>query len=221
MMRHGGNRRAFTLTEMMVTVALFSLFSTAVVATLSATLNFWRGSNNRITAEQNVRLAMQYMSLELRQAVVNPNITTGWQSISSSSSPSSSVPLSVPTGILLPNEGNTSSSQLIFQEANTSFYDPTSSTFNADDPRNYQRVRYYCTDGTTKNEFHREVITYTSTGAVSTTTDLVVVTASPPPKGMLSLSCQRIGDNYIRLTVSTMEGECVFTLVNAVVALGE
>lgn len=201
-------RRGFTLTEMIVTTALFSLFSTAVVATMSSTLHFWRSSNDRMSAEQNVRQAMQFITLEARQAVVNPHPGSGWQSITPQ--------LSRPTGVLVPNENTPTATSLTFQEANPAFYDPTLTSFNDTDPRNYQRVRFYVVN----NALHREVVTYTSTGTAASTTDLTVVAATPP-KGLLSLSTQLVGDSYVSIVVSTLEGECQFSLSTSVVALGE
>jgi prepilin-type N-terminal cleavage/methylation domain-containing protein len=201
-------RRGFTLTELIVTIGLLSLFSTAVVATLAATLNFWRSSNSRVTAEQNVRMAMQFITLEVRQSIAVPDPITGWQSIQPA--------LTVPTGVLMPNPNVRTSAQLIFQEMNPTVYDPTAASFDETDSLNYQRVRFYITN----NELHREVITYGVGGTSATTNDLAVVSATKPG-GILTMTTELTGDNFVTITVSTLEGECAFSLTTSVIALGQ
>lgn len=212
--------RGFTLAEMIITLALFSLFSTTVVATLSATLNFWNQQNARILAQQNVRICMQLIVTEMRQSVRDGDPITGYASLG----------LTTPTTVLSPNVNQqsvsctsstlggtaTSTSPLVFTEANQTNYQPTSASFNASSSNNFQQVLFYVNNSTA---MHRVVTTYTSTGAVATTTDMIVATASAP--GLLALSAQYYNANAVTVTVTAVESEINYSLTTTVMSLAQ
>jgi Tfp pilus assembly protein PilV len=241
----------FTLAETIITLLLFSIFSTAVVATISATLNFWTLSNSRILAMQNVRISMQFITNEFRQSTMDSDAYSGWASIG----------LTRPTPLLFPNNGNvinntttiqcttstvptsytgsTGACPLVFTEPNEANYVPTGAGFNSSESFCYQRVLFYvkpnnqASNPTNANadELHRIITTYTGAGsntAVNTVTDSVVATASlsPDPKasGHISLTCSNYtttNSNALTVTVAAVEGVNVFTLSTTVASLGQ
>lgn len=235
-------RRAFTLTEMIITVFLFSLFSTTIVATLSATLHFWTESNSRILAEQNVRLSIQCLTQEVRQALVDADGVTGYNS--------SNYNLSYPCAIINPNRTNTSTTAtttaatisvpftlsatapIAFTEANQSNYTPATSGWSPLVSSDFQLVCYYVstynwTSQGTAQTLHRSVTTYTNAGT-GTTTDLVVASASSgtpgDPGGQISMSAQYPGaylDNAVTVTISAIEGTCNYSITTTTAAMGQ
>jgi len=110
-------RSAFTLVEVIVTLLVFSIFSIALVATLSLVLKWWFKIKDPALAEQNARVAAHTIANDFRQAVPNPL------------DPNSPIQAAGP-GVLsfyTPIPGN---------------YDPSAAGFSSAQASNYQLVTY-------------------------------------------------------------------------------
>lgn len=176
---------------------IFSIFSMTAVAGLTLALQYWRQSNHRMLAEQNARVAMETVTSELRQAIVDPDPAgSGYLSIT---------PAVSPTGVLTPNANSPSAATLVFTEPSSS-YDATVSGFSDSNAANYQRVNYYIQTHT----LHRQVITYANGGAVASVNDSVIVGASP--SGTLSMSTLWQASNTVRIQITAQEERYSFTL---------
>ena len=198
------SRRGMTLAEITVMLVIFSIFSTAAVTTLSLCLRYWNNTQQRLLAEQNVRVALQTMVADLRQGCPCAVPTVGYLTIGSTVSP---------TAVLAPNEDSTTDTALTFTEPNTANYDPQVSGFLTN-ASFYQRVRYYVAS----NVLHREKITYTTTGSSLSTSDIVVVSASST--GTLSLSTQYLSSNRFKVIVFAREGTVSSTQTANVTVVG-
>jgi type II secretory pathway pseudopilin PulG len=189
--------RAFSLSEIVVVVALFGLFSTTALAGLNLTLGYWRTISSRVDAVSSCRLVVGTIANELRQGIPNPapaSTSTGYRQIS---------PPVDPTAVLRPNASSPIANELVFTEPDPTRYDPLNSSFDPEDPSYYRTVRYYVTGGTVR----REVKTWTSSGSVANTVDGVLanmdsaelrVTWRAPDLFDLEFSCTR-GKDAARL----------------------
>jgi type II secretory pathway component PulJ len=196
-------RRGFTLAETVVMLVIFSLFSTTALATLTLALRYWSQSNQRTLAEQNVRVSLQTITSELRQAIIDPdpgatNQATGYLSIS---------PAVQATAYLMPNPNVTSSSEtLTFNEPNEGNFDPSQSGFDSTNPSNYLKVTYTIQN----NALHRQQISYTTTGTVAAITDDIVASASA--SGALTFTARYASASSLSLTLSAQEGSSNFII---------
>ncbi|MHB2019003.1 MAG: prepilin-type N-terminal cleavage/methylation domain-containing protein, partial [Candidatus Xenobia bacterium] len=115
-----GPRQGFTLIEVLVTIGVFALFSTALVAALTLCLRYWFKVKDPTFAEQNARQAVNTMVAEFREACINPNVST-------------SSPYQLPTA--------TVTNELQFWEPAPG-YDATANGFNTTNNANYELVDY-------------------------------------------------------------------------------
>lgn len=181
-------RRGFTLAEFTVAFTVFALFTTSLVATMGLCMRYYRSTRDRVLAAQNARLALSVICSEFRQAVRIPVNSTA---------------------ILDPSTNNGSGSQIIFTEI-TSTYNP----LNTYDQSGYQKVRYYVS-GTS---IMREVTTLNSSGAATSISSNVIVSASST--GSLALGFIRLAENSSSIQVTSREGGITYVLrCNQVAAL--
>lgn len=198
-------RRGFTLAEVIVMSLIFSIFSMTAVAGLTLALRYWNQANQRMLAEQNVRVAMQTMTAELRQAIVDPDpgashAATGYLSIT---------PTVPATGIMTPNTNARSATSLVFTEPSAS-YDVNSSTFSDTNPQYYQKVSYFIQN----NSLKRQIFTFDSTGTVTTGTPATIVSASS--SGTLLLTVTWLSATTVHLQVVAQESVYSFSLATDV-----
>lgn len=181
-MRHPGTprRRAFTLAEFTVAVTVFAIFSTSLVATMGLCMRYYRQTRDRVQAAQNARVALAVISSEFRQAVRIPANASA---------------------ILDPATNNGTNNQIIFTEV-TSNFNPAA----IDNQTGYQKIRYYVS-GTS---LMREVTTLDSSGAATSTTSNMVVSASST--GTLALSFTRLAENSSAIQVTSREGGVLYVL---------
>ena len=189
--------RALSLSEIVVVVALFGLFSTTALAGLNLTLGYWRTISSTVDAVSSCRLVAGTVANELRQGIPNPapaSTSTGYRRIS---------PPVDPTAVLTPNAHSPIADELVFTEPDPARYDPLDSSFDPQDPSYYRTVRYYVTGGTVR----REVKTWTSSGSVADTVDGVLASMDSaslraiwraPDLFELEFSCTR-GQDVARL----------------------
>lgn len=204
-------RRGMTLVELMVMAVIFSLFATTVLSVLTIALRYWTQSNQRVLAEQNLRVAMQAITSELRQGVPDADVAganpaTGYLSLS---------PAVPPTAVLTPNANTVGANYLAFTEPNPTNYDPSQTTFSAADPSNFQRVRYYVSGGSLR----RERVQWSSAGAVTSTVDDALVSASS--SGIIALTVQYLSATTFTVAVTTREGNSQYSLSSTVTVLGQ
>ena len=190
------------LTELLVAVLIFMLFSTAMLATISMALQAYRDTDRQDRLQQAVQSVFNALSLELRQAIPDSdpggtNPPTGYLSI---------VPLVAPTGVLAPNANQPNNSSIIFTEPNPNNYNPSLAGWNSASPINYQKVRYYIQG----SQMLREIITYNANGSVATTqTDIVAELTSG---GNLAISCVYQSPTLFTVTVNGNLGSDNYSL---------
>lgn len=173
---------------------IFIIFVLTAVASLTLVLRFWRQANQRMLAEQNVRVGFVTMSNEIRQGIQVNNSTMGYSSIS---------PTVSATAVLTPNANSTSASSIKFTEPIPSF-NPSTSGFSATNAANYQQVQYYLSTTDAGNSLMREVQTYNSSGGTNSPTYSTIVTASS--SGLLSLTVTYYSATTVTVTLSATEG---------------
>ncbi|MGI6678590.1 MAG: PilW family protein [Dehalobacterium sp.] len=79
------NDQGFTLIELVVTIVLFGILITPAFALFSSGLKSWTHGTEQIDVVQNMRFAMDRMTMEIRQAVGEPapNLPTSGTTASS------------------------------------------------------------------------------------------------------------------------------------------
>ncbi|MFH1202625.1 MAG: prepilin-type N-terminal cleavage/methylation domain-containing protein [Candidatus Omnitrophota bacterium] len=65
---HKPVNRGFSLIEMMITIAIFLIISSAIFLTLATGRTYWYTGNTKLSVQQEARRAMEYMVGELRQS---------------------------------------------------------------------------------------------------------------------------------------------------------
>jgi Tfp pilus assembly protein PilE len=72
-----GNNRGLTLIEVMVTAAVSMILMGAIYVAINSAQRSSMGIERKITAQQDVRPALDLMAMEIRMASYNPTFTTG------------------------------------------------------------------------------------------------------------------------------------------------
>jgi type II secretory pathway component PulJ len=185
-------RRGYTVVELVMGMALASLVFLAAVAMVVAALRVSAEYSQRRLARQNLRDAMSVVDAELREAVADPEPGgSGYLGLS---------PPVLPTGFIVPNANQPSSDSVTFTAPNRTVFDPSASGWDASRADNYRRVRYYVS----ARQLRREQLTYTAGGAVASTRDDPVVTASSG--GRVALTVQWLSASSLQLTITVGEG---------------
>ncbi len=60
--------KGFTLTEVIISMSLLSLLTLVLYATLDSTVKAWHLSDTRVELEQNLRIGLDWMVMEMREA---------------------------------------------------------------------------------------------------------------------------------------------------------
>lgn len=185
----------FTLAELMVVCVLFLLFSSSIMGILILALSSWEKADASVAAQQNARLAASIVMADLKQAVINQdpghgtNPPTGYRAIS---------PAIPPTGVLYPNLNLPSTTYLIFNEPNFSTYDPSGTSWDPQNPSNYQKVKYYVSSGT----LLRQVTKYDSSSRSTSTREDPIAAVSD---GSLNLTINYLAANLFYVEVRAVE----------------
>jgi type II secretory pathway component PulJ len=72
-----GNDRGLTLVEVVVTAAVSMILMGAIYMAINSAQRSTMGIERKVTAQQDVRPALDLMAMEIRMASFNPNYTTG------------------------------------------------------------------------------------------------------------------------------------------------
>jgi prepilin-type N-terminal cleavage/methylation domain-containing protein len=67
-MKTKSSRYGFTLTEVVISMGLLSLLTLVLYATLDSTVKAWHLSDTRVDLEQNLRIGLDWMVMEMREA---------------------------------------------------------------------------------------------------------------------------------------------------------
>jgi prepilin-type N-terminal cleavage/methylation domain-containing protein len=188
-MKVPGRRSGMTLPEVMVAAVIFLLFSTSLISVLSLGMDYLQIGQQKILAQGNARMVADCIISELKQAIPNPNATTGYPGIT---------PAIVPSAVLYPNSNNRSADYIIFTEPNPLNYAPYTSGWSYENASNYQTVRYYVSSGTV----YREMKRFDSAGnQVSVASDPVARTS----EGTISLSFSYLSGRLFSVSVTSSE----------------
>lgn len=197
----------FSLAEFLITLGLFMILVASLSGTLMIGLRYYRESNLGVDVQKAVRDSIEYMTDDLRQAVPNEdpgifgNQPTGYRIIS---------PSIVSTGVIYPNVNTPKTDYLIFNKPNYTYYDPGNVNWNALDPRNFKKIRYYIQDG---NKLKREVILFKSDGKEDSKTSHSVAEID---NGSIKLTCNYVYNSgsipYYRISITATSGKKTFSL---------
>lgn len=180
--------------ETIIIMAMMIVFLGTLFSAMIAGLRYWTDGRLRLRAQEALRESLDTMTMELRQAIPNPdpgtngNSPTGYLAIS---------PSVDPTGIIVPNRNVQQADYVTFTEPNEQYYNPSLANWSEMQPQNYRKVRYFIDNGILKRQF----TTYNANGQVVTDqTDNVVKLQD----GSLSLQSNYVSDTMvtIRMTVT-------------------
>lgn len=187
--------KAFTLVELMVSLVVFMILTTSLVCSVAIGLRHWLNIIDRVNVGQNIATAINAISCEMKQSIINPDpggtgrSATGYVSVS---------PAILPSGVIYPNSNQTTQSYVDFSEPSAT-YDPTASGFADTNPANYRRVKFYVDN----NILYREQKTYTSAGVVESTVTTPVVKSVG---GVMTLSVVYSSTTTYNLSIYNKEG---------------
>lgn len=198
-----------TLSELLVTSVIFLIFTASLMALISMGTGYWKGVDKVINAQEVVYSSLGVIASEMRQGVPDPDpgtghSPTGYMSIS---------PYVGPTAILYPNSNNRSGNYVEFTEPNNSVYNLSSTSFSANDPSNYQRVKYYVSGSI----LYRDVTTYDSSGNPTGPVTTPIVDAG---SGSVSMTAAYISTNSYSVTVTSVQDTKSYNLTYKVYIMG-
>jgi len=196
-------RKGFTLAELLVTMLLFTMFSTTLLGVLTLSLRYLARADRLISAQKSASMTMDFISNELKNAVINPT-STGYLSISP-------IPATA-TAVLVPTPTTSTASEIRFTTVNPdsrnpamSTYratcDPSSTSYSTTDRANYQTVRYYI--AVNGREVHRELKKYDANGLLTRTTDDVVAQVD---EGLITMSFTISQSDLVTITITCRAG---------------
>jgi len=196
-------QKGITLSEILVSIAILLILTSALTAVLIMGLNYLKQADININGQQNCRIMTECITFEMGQAMPDPDPGgTGYLSIS---------PLVAATGILFPNANVTTGNYVEFTEPNPSNYDISVAGFDSNNPANYQRIKYYINN----NILYRDIKTYNQFGAVaSSSTDEIIDGGNQT----LNLLTSYIDKNIIDITVASTYKDKTFSLTSRVYA---
>jgi type II secretory pathway pseudopilin PulG len=142
------NRKGFTIPEVLTAMLTFVLLFTIIVSSFVLAMRYMTTTEKQVAANNICQGALEMIASELRQGV--PNLDPGYGRTPSGYK---AIPGIGKTAVLMPNEKNKTSNEIIFTEPNFSKLSSMSlSTFKFEKiyPYSFQRVRYYI--GTTGND---------------------------------------------------------------------
>ena len=180
--------RGFTLTELAVTMVIFSLFSTSLVATLTLSMSYYRQTKEFVLAEQNARIGMAAIVTEFRQSLC-PNTST--------------------SAIITPAAINATANQFVFTEANTVNFNPLASDFNFNSPANFLEVNYFVQNNSGVTALEREVQSFNANGTIASDVTQVVAQSNT---GSIALSVTELNANSVSVQIISSEGPTRYVL---------
>ena len=101
------NKKGFTLVELLISIAVGMVIMIAVYAAMQMSQQSSTNVANKITTQQDVRSALDFMAIEIRMASYNPrNIAATWGTIPACASMGLGAPVTALKGIQLANRNS-------------------------------------------------------------------------------------------------------------------
>ncbi len=199
-------QKAFTLVETIIIMAMMIVFLGTLFSAMIAGLRYWTDGRLRLRAQESLRESLDTMTMELRQAIPNPdpgtngNGPTGYLAIT---------PSVEPTGIIFPNKNVLQTDYITFTEPNVQNYDPSLTNWSEVQPQNYFKTKYFIDNGILK----RQIISYNANGLpASDQTDTVVKLQD----GSLSMQATYISDTLISIRMTATLNKFTYTIFTKV-----
>ncbi|MCL5774555.1 MAG: type II secretion system GspH family protein [Firmicutes bacterium] len=203
------NKKGITLSELLVTSVIFLIFTASLMALISMGTGYWKGVDKAINAQEVVYSSIGIIASEMRQGLPDPDPGTGH----SPTGYFSIAPPVSPTAILYPNANSQSGNYVEFTEPNNAVYNLSSISFNANDPSNYQRVKYYVNGSV----LYRDATTYDSGGNPTGPVTTPIVDAG---NGSISVAASYISTNIYSITVTSVQDTKSYNLTYKVFIMG-
>ena len=198
-------QKAFSLTETIIILAMTVVFIGTLFSAMIAGLRYWTDGRLRLRAQESLRESLDTISMELRQAIPNPdpgtngNPPTGYLSISGIE----------PTGILYPNPTTPETDYIEFTEPNEDNYNPSLQNWSEVQPQNYQKVKYFIENGILK----RQVIKYNANGQVTSDETNNAVKLED---GTLSMTVNSSSPTLVTITMTAKLNKFSYTIFTKV-----
>ncbi|MBM3461994.1 MAG: hypothetical protein FJX76_07830 [Armatimonadetes bacterium] len=187
-------RRGSTLAEVLAAAAIFMVFTTALSATLTLAMRFWRMGGDDVNLQASLRRGLQTMRSELGQAVVYQDITSS----------------ATPSAVLTPATGSTVITEVAFTEP----ADPNSPSLlitGSGSSSTYQKVSYYPSG----NVLYRKVSTL---AGGNPKTDAIMTL---PSGTSLSMTATGLTANCVQVTLTAKATNAQYSVSTAIYATGE
>ena len=199
-------QKAFTLVETIIIMAMMIVFLGTLFSAMIAGLRYWTDGRLRLRAQEALRESLDTMTMELRQAIPNPdpgtngNGSTGYLALS---------PAVDPTGIIFPNRNVQQTDYITFTEPNVQNYNPSVQNWSEVQPQNYHKVKYFIDNGVLK----RQIISYNANGLVaSDQTDNVVKLQD----GSLSMQVNYLSETLVSIRMTATLNKFSYTIFTKV-----
>lgn len=190
--------KGFTLSEVLVTVSTFLLLSLTILGILITGLRYMSRLETDIDAQNKVMDSIEVITDELRQGIPNSS-SAGYTSIT---------PVVSSTAILMPNNNQKTSNELIFNVPNYdgagsgSQWNPALGITILSNPAYFKKIRYYVENSRT---LCREVTTYSSSGAADASSKQELAQISNPD-GYIKLDLTWLKSDLVEVKVTCNEG---------------
>lgn len=199
-------QKAFTLVETIIIMAMMVVFLGTLFSAMIAGLRYWTDGRLRLRAQEALRESLDTITMELRQAIPNPDPGTNGNGPSGYLAINPSVD---PTGIIAPNRNVQQTDYVTFTEPNVLNYDPSVQNWSEVQPQNYRKVKYFIDNGVLK----RQMITYNANGLpAADQTDNVVKLQD----GSLSLQANYISDTMVTIRMTATLNKFTYTIFTKV-----
>jgi prepilin-type N-terminal cleavage/methylation domain-containing protein len=192
-----GQRKGFSMAEVLVSLVVFSLFSLGLVYSLTYGIRCFRKAEAAHNAHNTCISALEVILNDLNQAIPNPdpgriNTPTGYLSIS---------PAVELTAFLIPNNNSKTSNKIKFNMPNFTNMDIAGANPPVDKlrPDLYRQVEYY----TSNNALYRKITNIDAAGILSAETPLLIAEAGS--KGSITLHAEFKSPKVIKVTLKVRE----------------
>lgn len=207
-------KKGFTLSELMVTIVLFGIFSTTLLTMLTLSLRYMTKANTSINSQKTVATISDCMTNEIKTALIN-GTSNGYKYVTPTPPPAPTAFLDPPTNITTDNRNK--SNQVKFSAINAknfdiTTYDPSSTSatmLDTTNSNNFQTVRYYVSGD--QKSIHREVTRYDPTLGNTVTVD---TTIGESEIGTFTLSSELISSDLIKITITEFKGAMPVNLLS-------
>lgn len=187
-------------------MAMMIVFLGTLFSAMIAGLRYWTDGRLRLRAQEALRESLDTITMEMRQAIPNPdpgtngNSPTGYMAIT---------PSVDPTGILSPNKNVQQSNYITFTEPNVQNYNPSAQNWSEVQPQNYLKVKYFIDNGILK----RQIISYNANGTiVSDQTDNVVKLQD----GSMSMQVNYVSETLVTIRMTATINKFSYTIFTKV-----